>query len=109
MKARANIEIAFDTFKNILEADKTYMRTNEHMYGWMFVNFIALQMYYLIYGILTSKELLSHYSPKDILMHFSKVYKVRVADRETISEIPKTTRLLAEKMGFELDLLRKTC
>ena len=109
LKARANIEIAFDTFKNILEADKTYMRTNEHMYGWMFVNFIALQMYYLIYGILTSKELLSHYSPKDILMHFSKVYKVRVADRETISEIPKTTRLLAEKMGFELDLLRKTC
>lgn len=109
LKARTNIEVAFDTFKNILEADKTYMRTNAHMYGWMLVNFISLLMYYNIYGILTSKELLSHYSPKDILMHFSKVYKVKVGDKEVISEIPKTTRVLSEKMGFDLSLLRTAC
>ncbi len=109
LKARTNIEVAFDTFKNILEADKTYMRSDAHMYGWMLVNFLSLLMYYALYGILTSRELLAHYSPKDIIMHFSKVYKVKVGDRQTISEIPKTTRVLSEKMGFDLDLLRKTC
>lgn len=107
LKARTNIEVAFDTFKNILEADKTYMRSDAHMYGWMLVNFISLLMYYTLYGILTSKELLSHYSPKDILMHFSKVYKVRVGDKEIISEIPKVTRILSVKMNLTTDLLCK--
>lgn len=107
LKARTNIEVAFDTFKNILEADKTYMRSDAHMYGWMLINFISLLMYYTLYGILTSNELLSHYSPKDILLHFSKVYKVKVGDKETISEIPKTTRVLSKKIGVPSDLLSK--
>jgi hypothetical protein len=47
LKARTNIEIAFDAFKNILEADRTYMQTNDRLYGWLFINFIALQMYYM--------------------------------------------------------------
>ena len=107
LKARTNIEVAFDTFKNILEADKTYMRSDSHMYGWMLINFISLLMYYILYGILTSKELLAHYSPKDIIMHFSKVYKIRVGDKQTISEIPKTTRILSQRMELPIDLLSK--
>jgi len=47
----------FDTFKNILEADKTYMQNDAKLYGWMFINFIALQMYYTLYGILLKKKL----------------------------------------------------
>lgn len=107
LKARINVEVAFDTFKNILEADKTYMRTDAHMYGWVFVNFISLNLYYSLYGILASKEkLLEHYSPKDVIMHFSKVYKVNVDGKELIAEVPKTTRILLEKIGLPNDLLR---
>lgn len=109
LKARTNIEVAFDAFKNILEADKTYMRTDAHMYGWVFVNFISLLLYYTLYGILASNnKLLEHFSPKDVVMHFSKVHKVKVGDREIISEIPKTTRILIEKMKLPEDILRKT-
>lgn len=109
LKARANIEVAFDTFKNILEADKTYMRTDAHLYGWVFVNFISLLMYYVVYGILVANnKLLEHFSPKDVIMHFSKVYKVKVLEKEVISEIPKTTRILIEKMGLPENILRKT-
>ena len=40
-KSRADIEILFDTFKNILFADTTYMRSNEAMEGWLFINHLA--------------------------------------------------------------------
>ncbi len=107
LKSRMNIEVAFDTFKNILEADRTYMRTNEHLYGWVFVNFISLLIYYEIYGLLLAKDLLSHFSPKDVALHFSKVYSVNLDGKKRISEIPKTTRILCQKMGFEENLLLK--
>jgi len=107
LKARTNIEVVFDTFKNILEADKTYMQNDAKLYGWMFINFIALQMYYTLYGILLKKKLLNTYSPQDILLYFSKIYSVKIGEKEIISEVPKTTRVLMEKFGITLDILLK--
>lgn len=107
LKARTNIENVFDTFKNTLEADKTYMQNDEKLQGWMFINFIALKMYYTLYGILLKHKLLDKYSPRDILLHFSKVKKVKIGEKYLISEIPKTTRILAEKMKLPEDLLLK--
>ncbi len=107
LKARTNVEVVFDAFKNVLEADKTYMQSETKIYGWLYVNFVSLLLYYSLYGILTSKDILSKYSPKDVVLHFSNVYKVKVLDKELISEIPKTTRELAQKMDIPDDLLRK--
>jgi transposase len=39
-KSRMDIEQLFDTFKNTLHADRTYMHNNNHMQGRMFVNFV---------------------------------------------------------------------
>lgn len=105
LKARINIESAFDAFKNVLEADKTYMQNTSKLHGWMFINFISLQMYYLIYGMLLKNELLNNFSPKDIMLHFSKVYKIKLSEKEIISEVPKTTRILMEKMKLDTNLL----
>ncbi|MFH0875201.1 MAG: transposase [archaeon] len=107
LKARMQIEVAFDTFKNILEADKTYMQSNEKLYGWMFVNFIALQMYYKIYGNLVNNNIIESFSPKDVAMHFSKVYRVKIGEKFVVSEIPKKTRILIEKMKLNEDILLK--
>ncbi len=107
LKARTNIENVFDAFKNILEADRTYMQSDAKLQGWMFVNFIALKMYYTFYGLLLKHELLDKFSPRDILLHFSKVHKVKIGEKYIISEVPKTTRLLAEKMKLPQDLLLK--
>ena len=46
-KSRCGIEQAFDSFKNILEADKTYMRSDHSMEGWMFINYLSLVYYYI--------------------------------------------------------------
>lgn len=107
LKARTNIENVFDTFKNTLEADKTYMQSDAKLNGWMFVNFIALKMYYTIYSILLKQNLLEKFSPKDILLHFSKVHQVKIGEKHIISEIPKTTRILQEKMKLPENLLLK--
>ncbi|MFZ2412373.1 MAG: transposase, partial [Candidatus Methanoperedens sp.] len=45
LKSRVEIEVTFDTFKNVLNADRSYMRDDSAMEGWMFVNFIALLLY----------------------------------------------------------------
>jgi transposase len=42
LKSRVEIEIMFDAFKNVLNADMTYMRDDYQMEGGTFINFIAL-------------------------------------------------------------------
>ncbi len=69
--------------------------------GWMFVNFIALLLYYKVYALLMSKNLLSNCSPKDVILHLSRVYKVKIGADWMLSEIPKKSRLLIEKLGIE--------
>ena len=36
-KSRGEIEVMFDTFKNLLHADRSYMRTDKAMEAWMFI------------------------------------------------------------------------
>ena len=104
LKSRVEIEVTFDTFKNVLNADRTYMRDDSAMEGWMFVNFIALLLYYRVYGLLISRDVLSRCSPKDVILHLSRVFNVRIGDDWVISEIPKKTRLLIEKLEIDLSI-----
>jgi hypothetical protein len=101
LKSRTEIEIVFDTFKNTLHADRSYMGDDFALEGWMFVNFIALLLYYKVYALLMSKDLLNNCSPKDVILHLSRVYKVKIGDDWVLSEIPKKPRLLIEKLGIE--------
>ena len=48
LKSRTDIERSYDTFKDTIHADRTYMRGDLQLQGWMFVNFIALMMHYRI-------------------------------------------------------------
>ncbi len=101
LKSRTEIEVVFDTFKNTLQADRSYMGDDFALEGWMFVNFIALLLYYKVYALLMSKNLLSNCSPKDVILHLSRVYKVKIGADWMLSEIPKKSRLLIEKLGIE--------
>ena len=98
LKGRAEIEAMFDAFKNVLNADRTYVRDDYQMEGWMLINFIALVFYYKIYRLLAEKSLLRNYSPKDILIHLSRIYKLKIQDQWLTSEIPKKTRNIMEKL-----------
>ena len=104
LKHRVDIEQTFDTFKNTLHADRTYMRDDTHMQGWMFANFVAMLLYYKIYNMLVGKEMLSRYSPADIVMHLSRIYKLKVGDRWMLSEVPKTSNDVAEELEFTIPI-----
>lgn len=101
LKSRIEIESVFDTFKNVLNADKSYMRDDHSMEGWMFVNFLALLLYYKVYNALLSKGLLSKYSPRDVVMHLSRVMKVHIDGKWRQAELPKKSRNLIEKLAIE--------
>ena len=59
LKSRVEIEITFDTFKKVLNADRSYMRIDSAMEERIFVNFIALLLYYKVYGLLISRDALA--------------------------------------------------
>ena len=44
-KSRDMVEEHFDTFKNDLQADKTYLRSNEAPFGHIFTSFLSLFVY----------------------------------------------------------------
>ena len=102
LKSRIEIEQMIDTFKNILHADRTYMRDDYQMEGWMFINFISLLFYYKIYNVLVSKELLKKYSPKKVLLELSRIRKIKVMDKWNTSEVPKSARIILEKLDISI-------
>ncbi len=102
LKGRTEIEQAFDTFKNTLNADRSYMRDDYQLEGWIVVNFVALMLYYGVYNMLREKKLLKRYTPKNALKHLSRVYKLKVDDKWYLSEVPKKSRLIMKDLGYSL-------
>jgi len=73
-KNRVQIETMFDAFKNIIDADRTYMRGEKEMETWMFINYIALLFYYRTLRLLNEKDLSKKYSPKDVLSNRTDLF-----------------------------------
>ena len=103
-KTRVGVEQAFDSFKNVVCADRTYMRNDYSMEGWMFINYLALLYYYKIYHILLKKELLSRYSISDVVLYLARYRKAKTLNGWIDLEIPKQTRMLMEKLDIALPI-----
>jgi transposase len=99
-KTRMEVETMFDALKNILQADASYMQSNESFKAWMFINHIALMLYYRLYNLLKEKDLLNKYSPKDILLSLSLIHKVRINRTWQLAEVTSKTEQLIKKLGI---------
>lgn len=97
-KTRMEVETMFDALKNILEADSSYMQSDEAFKAWMFINHIALMLYYRLYNLLRKKDLLKSLSPKDILLALSSIYKVRIKKSWQLSEVTSKTDKMLKKL-----------
>jgi len=102
LKSRADIEQSYDTFKNTIHADRTYMRDDYQLQGWMFVNFIALILHYRIYSMLRQKDLLSRYSPEDVIKHLERISMIKIDNEWRMSEIPKKSREIIDSLGIPI-------
>ncbi|MDR2658805.1 MAG: hypothetical protein LBC27_02285 [Spirochaetaceae bacterium] len=65
-KQRNEIEVLFDSYKNFLKSDSSYMQNRFVPEYRLFTNFIAMLAYYKIFNRLREAELPAKYSPKDI-------------------------------------------
>jgi len=100
-KQRNEIEIMFDSYKNYLDADVSYMQNRYVMEGWLFANFIAMMAYYKLYVRLRQAELLTKYSPKDIIELSKAICKVKIRGTWHQAEINKKTRKLFAKINID--------
>jgi transposase len=100
-KQRNEIEVMFDSYKNYLDADVSYMQNRYVMEGWLFANFVAMISYYKLYVRLRQAQLLSKYSPKDIIELSKAIYKMKIKGVWHRSEITQKVKLLFAKIGID--------
>jgi hypothetical protein len=98
LESRVDIEQLYDTFRNTIHADRSYMRDDYQLNGWLFVNFISMMLYYRIYNLLVSHSMLRKYSPMDVLEHLSMVQMLSVEGQWIMTEIPKKTREIIDTL-----------
>ena len=103
-KQRNEIEIMFDSYKNYLDADVSYMQNRYVLEGWLFANFIAMMAYYKLYIRLRQAELLTKYSPKDIVELSKAICKVKIRGEWHQAEMTEKTKKLFAKI--EIDYLK---
>lgn len=101
-KSRNEVEIMFDGMKNVLHADRTYMQNEDALQGWMFINHVALQWYYIIYSMLKEKDLLKRYSVRQFIKHLVEIKKVRINDSWFIEPITDFSAKILNKLNIPI-------
>ena len=101
-KQRGGVENQFDTYKNVLNADRMYLQDDESVFGHLFTSFLALYGYCTLEAALKEAGLLRKFSPIDLLEEFSKVYIVTDGEQEVISEIPRKVAELDKLLGIDV-------
>lgn len=99
-KSRMEIETVFDMYKNLLEADRTYMRSDKSMEGWIFINHIATMLYYRIFKLLKDKKLITQISPYDLITKLLRINKVKINKNWVTAEINSGTKKLLSLLGI---------
>jgi transposase len=88
-KSRNEIEVLYDTYKNVLEADRTYTHNALSMETWHFINFLAVRVYYKLYNYLRASDMLKKYAPMDCLLLMQLHRKLKINEEWLDGEIPK--------------------
>ena len=101
-KSRCNVELMIDTFKNVLDVDHSYMQDEHALEGWMFSNYIALHWYYKIYQLLAKTDLISKYSPMDIIDFLQETRKIKIDGQWYLKEATAKTGKVLKKLRLSI-------
>ena len=89
-KGREEVELTFDFMNNQLEADKTYLQTDEGVRGYFFVVFLALRIYFGVLKRLREMKLNQKISVDEVFFELSKIQKiVEKGGRDYFAKAPK--------------------
>ncbi len=101
-KTHDMVENFFDAFKNEIRADILYLGDRSAVSGHLFIGFLCLYHYCKIMALIKRADLTTKYSPKDVLLLFSKVMKISNDGFEQITEVPKKVRELEKNLGVNI-------
>lgn len=101
-KSRMEIEELFDSMKNVMDADHTYMQDEQTLQGWMFVNHITMQWYQKLFIDLKEKKLLKSISVNDVIQHLTDIKKIKINNQWYLNEFTSYTQKLIAKFGVKI-------
>lgn len=95
-KSREKVEQLFYTMKDVLESEKSYLRSNEKMKGFFVIVFLALRMRFKIPSVLKDHNPLGKISVNEIIFELSKMERiVEKSGAEYFAEVTKKVEKIA--------------
>lgn len=102
-KFRSEVEDEIEVYKNFLEADRTYMRSDEALEGWVFCNMVALRWYYRIANRLRETGLSSRYSVPTAISFLREVEKGKVNGKWEAFPLSKAEEKVFKALGLDIN------
>jgi transposase len=103
-KTRWEIEQLFDTLRNTLGADESYMQDDTGFEAWTFINHISLVIACRVLSLIRKKKKSKDISLAGLMDMLSHVHAVSVADEWRLAEIVGKTKTMLSDLGITLDL-----
>jgi transposase len=101
-KSRVYVEILFDGVKNILGNDYTYMRDDDALEGWMFINHLALLVHHKIYALLKQNNLIKKYSVRDFIEYVADVKKIKINEDWFVEPMVAEQKKMLNKLNIHI-------
>jgi len=101
-KSRWEIEEMFDTHKNTLGFNMSYETDYAAQEAWAFIEFLALQMFYKIDGILLNNGMIKSMNVEALLFMAARITQAKIGGKWNICNVTKKDKELFLKLGVEL-------
>ena len=101
-KSRCEVEQEIDVLKTDLDALTSYMQDNDRLEAWMFINFIALHIFYMIRKKIVDSGLTDKLSTREAIRVLCRQRIVRIDDEWRIAEASSKDRAQLEALGVSI-------
>lgn len=101
-KSRCEVEQEIDVLKTDLDALTSYMQDNDRLEGWMFINFIALHIFYMIRKRIVDMNLTSKMSTREAIRILCRQRIVRLDKEWKIAEASSKDRAQLQALGVPI-------
>lgn len=98
-KSRCEVEQEIDVLKTDLDALTSYMQDNDRLEGWMFVNFIALHIFYMIRKRIVEHDLSKKMSTREAIRVLCRQRIVKLDDKWQLAEASKKDKAQLVELG----------
>lgn len=101
-KTRCEVEQEIDVLKTDLDALTSYMQDNDRLEGWMFVNFIALHIFYMLRRHIVENKLSDKLATREAIRILCRQRIVRLDDKWKLAEASSKDRAQLEALGIPI-------